>query len=263
MTTEALRAVPLPHVAHGEPDGSPVVLLHGISDSHRSFEPLLACLPSSIRAHAVTVRGHGDAPKPEAGYEVRQLAGDVVAFMDECGIERAVVAGHSMSSIIAARLAIDAPDRVSGIVLMGSRPNFGELDELRQEIEAFDDSVDREWVREFQLSTLARPVPDDFLEMVIDESMKLPPRVWKALVAGALDVDQSAELGAITAPTLLAWGDEDVICLRPHQDELLGLIPQARLRVYEGGGHAFHWEDPRSFARDLHKFVSDVALRAL
>jgi len=261
MTTHALPAVRLPHVAHGEPGGLPVVLLHGYSDSCRSFEPVFEHLPASVRAYAVTQRGHGDAPRPDGGYDVEQLARDVVAFIDDAGIERAVVAGHSMGSVVATRLALDAPARVAGLVLMGARPTFRDLDDLYAEIEAFGDAVDPRWVREFQLSTLARPVPAEWLDMVVEESLKVPARVWKALVEPTLRADHTDELGRISAPVLLAWGDQDGIARRADQDELLRLIPGARLVVYEGGGHAFHWEDPAALARDLSAFVGEVVAR--
>ena len=54
----------IPYAEQGHPDGVPLVLLHGITDSHRSYEPVLAALPHSIRAIAITARGHGDAGKP-------------------------------------------------------------------------------------------------------------------------------------------------------------------------------------------------------
>ena len=61
-----MRTVRLPYVEQGDPDGTPVLLLHGITDSQRSWEPVLPLLPESIRAIAVTMRGHGDAERPEA-----------------------------------------------------------------------------------------------------------------------------------------------------------------------------------------------------
>src|SRR5919107_6405591 len=95
----------IPYVEQGHPEGLPVVLLHGLTDSHRSYEPVLAALPSSIRAIAITARGHGDAGKPETGYDAEQMAADVVAVMDALGIERAIVAGHPMGSWTARRVA--------------------------------------------------------------------------------------------------------------------------------------------------------------
>jgi non-heme chloroperoxidase len=62
--------IELPYVEQGNPSGVPVVMLHGVTDSWRSFEPVLPRLPDDIRAVAVTQRGHGDAPKPESGYGI-------------------------------------------------------------------------------------------------------------------------------------------------------------------------------------------------
>ncbi len=257
------HAVRLPRLVQGAPDGVPVVLLHGWSDSLRSFEPLLGHLPDAIRACALTVRGHGDAPRPDEGYDVASLTADVVAFLDECGIERAVVAGHSMGSILATSLALDAPERLSGLVLMAGKPTYGDpaLDPLYDEVRAFGEQVDPAWVRGFQESTLARPVPDAFLELVVEESMKLPARVWQGLIDPTLRVDRSQRLGEIGVPVLLAWGDADEIATREDQVALLQALPDARLHVYPGGGHAFHWEEPAVFAADLAAFALEVAGR--
>jgi len=250
-------AVRLPVIEHGDADGVPLVLLHGLSDSGGSFEPVLSHLPPSVRALAVTLRGHGDAPKPEAGYDVAQLAADVVAVLDDAGVQRAVVAGHSMGSLVAARLALDAPERVAGLVLMGSKPTFRDpaLDDLVAAMSELEDPVDPAFVRQFQVSTLARPIPPAMLDRVVAESLKLPARVWHALIEPTLRVDFSADLEWIAAPTLVAWGDRDDICTRADQDALVRAIPDARLIVYRGGGHAFHWEDPSAFAGDLVAFV--------
>ncbi len=68
----------------------------------------------------MTQRGHGDAPKPESGYLIEDLAGDVIDLLDELEIERAIVLGHSMGSWVTQRVAIDHPERVIGVVLAGS-----------------------------------------------------------------------------------------------------------------------------------------------
>ena len=58
--------VRLPYVEQGDPSGVPMILLHGVTDCWRSFELVLPPLPASIRAFAVTQRGHGDAERPAA-----------------------------------------------------------------------------------------------------------------------------------------------------------------------------------------------------
>jgi non-heme chloroperoxidase len=99
--------VRLPYVDAGDPDGIPVLLLHGWTDSWRSFETVLGHVPADIRAIAVTQRGHGNADRPQDGYAPRDLAADAAALLDALEIDRAVVAGHSMSAWVAERLALE------------------------------------------------------------------------------------------------------------------------------------------------------------
>jgi pimeloyl-ACP methyl ester carboxylesterase len=60
----------------------------------------------------------------------------------------------------------------------------------------------------------------------------------------------------VKAPTLLIWGDQDAMLLRPEQDALLAKLPNARLVVFEGYGHTPHWEAPARVAKEILSFVS-------
>jgi len=95
LSTSTLpTGVTLQYAERGSASGVPVFLLHGVTDSWRSFEHVLPYLPSTIRAIAVTLRGHGDSSRPEGGYRYAEMAGDVRALMDALGIPAAVVVGH-------------------------------------------------------------------------------------------------------------------------------------------------------------------------
>ena len=257
---ELLGGLYVPYLEQGDPDGIPVVLLHGITDSHRSFEPVLANLPHSVHAYAVTARGHGDAAKPAGGYDAAQMAEDVIAFMDAVGIDRAILAGHSMGSWTARRAAELHPDRVLGLVRAGCFATF-DMPDVRELLASFSelsDPIDPEYALQWQLSTLARPVPDDFLAMIVAETCKPPARVWKAALSGLMD-DRTAPPNTITAPTWLIWGESDAFVPREHQDVLLAEIPGSELTVRLGGGHAFHWEDPARYASELTAFAGSLA----
>jgi non-heme chloroperoxidase len=248
----------IPYFEQGDPDGVPVVLLHGLTDSHRSFEPVLEALPASIRAVAITARGHGDAGKPRRGYAQRRMAADVIEVMDALNIERAIVAGHSMGSWTAQRIASAYPERVLGAVLLGTFASFHDKREVLGVFEEFaglGDPIDPAYARGWQDSTMALPAPETFMEMIVEETCKPPAHVWKAALLGLI-ADRPQAAGAITAPTLLCWGERDAFVPRADQDELLSRIPDAELRVYEGGGHALHWERPARFAADLVEFVA-------
>ena len=257
--------VTLQYVEQGDPEGTPVLFLHGITDSWYSFEPVLPHLPASIRAFALSQRGHGDSGRPASGYYPLDFAADVAAFMDALKLKQAVIAGHSMGSYIAQRFALDYPERLLGLVLMSSVFTFqGKqcMTEFRDAVSNLTDPVDRDFALEFQQSTLANEVPQPFLETVVEESMKAPARVWRAALEGLLETDNSAELSKIEAPTLIVWGDQDSYCPRGDQEALRAAITGSRLLVYPGTGHALHWEHPERFAADLAAFTRSLASRA-
>ena len=248
----------IPYLEQGDPDGVPMILLHGITDSHRSYEPVLESLPRSIRAVAITARGHGDAGKPETAYDAERMASDVVAVMDALGIGRAVVVGHSMGSWTARRVAASYPDRVIGLVLAGAFASFHDnpdVADLSEEFRTLADPIDPGYARAWQESTMARPVPEPFMEMVVEETCKPPARVWRAALKGLAD-GRPEPIGTITVPTLLCWGERDDFVPYIDQDDLLARIPGSELRIYEGGGHALHWERPARFAADLVEFAA-------
>jgi non-heme chloroperoxidase len=259
---ELATGVRVQYVEQGSRSGVPVVMLHGYSDSWHSFEPILPFLPSSIHAYAISQRGHGNTGRPTAGYSPGDFAEDVAEFMDTVGIDSAVVVGHSMGSLVAQRFALDYPHRTIGLVLIGSGPGMRGnpvWSELRAPVLELTDPVDPQFVREFQESTLAQPVPPTFLNKVVQESRKLPARVWRSIWYDFAEVDHSDELAQVKVPTLVTWGDRDSVFSRRDQEAIMAAVPGARLQVYAGAGHGAHWEEPERFASDLVAFVRRVA----
>jgi pimeloyl-ACP methyl ester carboxylesterase len=262
-TVALSTGVTLPYVERGDRDGVPVVLLHGITDSLRSFEPVLTHLPPSIRAFAVSQRGHGDAQRPAAGYRSRDFAADAAAFVDALGLSPAIVVGHSMGSTNALRLAIDFPQRVRALFLIGAfasyRTNAGLVEFWDNVVSRLTDPIEPAIAREFQESTLAQPVPPAIVDQAVQESLKMPARVWREAFAGLLEDDFTKELDRVSAPTVLYWGERDVLVPRFDQDRLLANIRNSRLVVCERAGHAPHWEEPARFAAEITEFAATTA----
>ena len=251
--------VTLPYVEQGDRAGIPVLFLHGVTDSLHSFDLVLPHLSERIHAFGLTQRGHGDADRPPDGYRARDFAADVEAFLDAVGVASAVVVGHSMGGTNAQRFAIDHPQRARGLVLAGSFAGYRdkpEIVEFGREVAALADPIDAAFVREFQHTTLAQPIPPAFFELVVRESLKVPARVWHTTFGAFLDDECTAELAKITAPTLMLWGTRDAFANRGDQDALLSAIAGSRLIVYDGAGHALHWEEPKRFAADVEAFAA-------
>jgi pimeloyl-ACP methyl ester carboxylesterase len=230
------------------------VLIHGYTDSWRSFERVLPHLPESIHAFALTLRGHGDAEKLASGYGLEHFTMDIAQFMDAVAVEAAVIVGSSSGGYYAQRFAIDHPERALGLVLIGSPRNLRDslaASRFAAVVSELSDPIDPAFVRDFVASTVFRPVPSAFLDGMVAESSKVPAHVWKSTLAGLREAVPPTDTGTIFAPTLIVWGDRDEFVSRGDQEGLLASIPGSWLVVYEGGGHFLIGEEPERIAADV------------
>lgn len=250
--------IALRYAERGSPGRTPIVFLHGYTDSWHSFGPVLDELAAGRRAFAPDQRGHGESDKPAGGYEVETFAADAIGFLDALEIERATVVGHSLGSFVAQALTIAHPERVERLVLVGSaatvKSNPG-LSEFLRTVAEWSEPPDRALIREFQTSTVHAPIDESFLDAVVAESSKVPLHVWQAALAGLLEAGLTDRLAEIRRPTWVVWGERDALFARSDQDALLQRIPNATLSVYADVGHAPHWERTRAFVADLEQFL--------
>lgn len=243
----------------GASSDAPALLLHGFTDTRRSFEPLLPHL-RGVRAIVPTQRGHGGSEKPEQGYDLRHFADDAAALLEALGLERALVVGHSMGAAVTCELAAAHPGCVTHAVLMGVFADFAGnpgARELRDACAELEDPVPQAFARDFQESTLANPLAPGLLERFIAESLRMPARVWRDISEGFLASDLPGAIARIRAPVDVIWGDQDAFCPRTDQDVFAA--NGAKLHVLRGVGHAVHWERPEACAEVINR----VAARAM
>ena len=254
--------VVLPYFEQGDSSGVPLVLLHAIADSQLIFEPLMSHLPETIHALAITQRGHGNASKPQSGYRSRNFADDLVLFMDALHLEKAAIVGGSSGGLIARRFAIDHPERVSKLILLGvpatlfDKPAVSEL--WRSTVSKMTDPIDAAFVRAFAEATLPHQLPPGLFETLLQENLKVPANVWKGIWEGFFQEDES-ELSRITAPTLILWGERDDVIPRSDQELLLQSISGSRLVVYGSAAHVPYLEFPKQVATDIAKFITETS----
>jgi len=253
----------LSYVEQGEESGPAVLLLPGPTDSWRSYKPVLDRLPPWTRAIAVSPRGHGESDKPDDGYTIVDLAGDVVEVLDALGIGRAVLVGHSGSCLVARRVALDHPERVAGLVLEAA-PTSLRADPALEEfmnsvVLTLVDPIDPDFARSFVTDLSSERVAPEFVDTLVEDILEVPARVWLAIFSELMTYDDTAELTSVGVPTLLIWGDDDPLVSREKQDCLVDRLPTAELIVYPTIGHTPRWEEPQRFSDDLSAFVERVA----
>jgi pimeloyl-ACP methyl ester carboxylesterase len=244
----------------GDARGTPVVFVHGWPDSWFSFSRVLPLLPATLRLVALDQRGFGESDHPDSGYTIAGFAADLVAFLDALDIDRSVLVGHSYGTFVARRAAIVAPERVAALALIGTGAStkIAGADDLQAALRELPNPIPEPFAREFQSGTVYRPVPAQFFDRIIEESLKIPPRLWPVMIDGLLAYDDTRELGRIRAPTLLLWGDHDALFSRAQQDAFLAALPAARLKVYQETGHCPNWERPEWVAADIADFVASA-----
>ena len=258
-TIELSTKVKLEYAEQGNHDGIPVIFLHGITDSWHSFETVLTKLPASIHAFALTQRGHGNSSKPDNEYSPGNFSSDVAAFINQKKLGSVFIVGHSMGGVNAQQFALDHPQLIRGVVIVGSDPSFRNnpvVPEVYQEVLKLEGTNDKKFMEEFQRSTLVKPIDSAYFNLFVAEGLKTPARVFKAAFRGIMEVDFTEELKKIKAPVLILWGAEDVICIRKGQDTMKQNIKNSKLLVYEATGHALHWEQPERFTKDLLDFIN-------
>jgi pimeloyl-ACP methyl ester carboxylesterase len=147
-------------------------------------------LPLSVRSIAPTQRGHGEATKPASGYRVGDFAADLIALLDFLELEQAVLVASSSAVFTVEQVCVDHPERVPGLVLIGAPWSLAErspsLDFIGT-VDALTDPVDLSFVRDFVVGTSSDRVPPEFLDAMVDESSKVPARVWKQTLAGLVE----------------------------------------------------------------------------
>ena len=262
-TTLLATGLRVHYAEHGVQEGEAIVFLHAYVDSWFSYSRVLALLSPTYHAFALDQRGHGDSDKPECCYTVEDFTSDVDAFMDAVGIEKATIVGDSSGGMIAQRVALDYPHRVSRLVLIGAPTTLVNNEAVREAgkkmLAGLEDPIPREFVREFWESTIHHPVPEEILQAALSQTLKVPARIWRAYHEGiALTLDDTARLGESYAPTLILWGERDAILGREEQEWRAAAIPDATLKVYPDTGHAVVFERPEWVVRDLEAFMKDI-----
>jgi pimeloyl-ACP methyl ester carboxylesterase len=255
------NGVRLSYVELGDPQGEPLLLLHGFTDSSRSWS-LTAPYLSGYRLLIPDQRGHGGADAPACCYGASQFAYEAELFLDALGIQKAAVAGHSLGSMVAITLAAERPERVSRIILVGSTALIPVKrgDWLYESVDTLKAPLDRssQFLREWHPANQPTPVDPVFAAAVEQEYLTIPLHVWRGVMRELAYVPVGRHAADIKAPVLILSGGKDPIFTKEHHEALLKAFPQAEARVFAQLGHNPNWEQPEAIATEMARFLSST-----
>lgn len=210
------------------------------------------------------LRGFGGSELPPGSYS---MMADIVGLLDHLGIEQAQVIGCSMGGTVALDIALEHPERVTRLILVGSGVSgaeFGQADKsLFADVDAADEKGDLDAVNRAEVRLWVDgprraegAAPQKIRDLVLDMNGRAMRSDWSAAKHEAIDPPAIDRLGSVRVPTLVVVGDEDM----PHVGVVAGVleskIPGARKVVIKGAAHLPSLERPDEFNRILRDFLT-------
>ncbi|MGX8904025.1 alpha/beta fold hydrolase [Streptomyces netropsis] len=232
-------------------DGTPVVLLAGQANSHHWWDGVRADFHVAHRTITFDYRGTGESDKPDEPYSTEGFARDVIAVLDDLGVDRAHVYGTSMGGRVAQWLAARHPQRIRALILGCTSPGGPHGVERGNDVRrslARPGPAGRQALLELMYTPAwlaTHPGPHNTLG---DPSMPLHAR--RRHLAASKQHDTWDVLPDICAPTLVVHGSDDLLNPTANAARLAGRIPGARLELIPGARHAY-FEEFRATAGPL------------
>lgn len=234
--------------------GPCVVMIPGAFETHVCFyKNIPAFVQAGYTVIATNLRGHFQSPCKTGDLGFRYHPDDIEAVLDQEGINQAALVGWSMGGFGAARFAMQSPERVSALVLMGSTAGIWSEQNYANNGKAID-TVTGEigkggpWPFDMNQENATDKFLRRQLQMLHSDDGFLPGPV--ALLPMMMDKDvwvTPEQLAGFVTPTLLVGGDTDNFLPAGFQRHLVQILPGAELSAFQDAGHNPHWEDPARF----------------
>lgn len=206
----------------GDPDAAVVVLVHGIGVSERYFRPLAAELATDRRVLVPDLPGFGRSrtPRPRRVPTVPDLARVVLGVLRRRGVRRAVLVGHSMGAQVVAEAALQAPDLVERVVLVGP---------------VVDPAAPTVAGQAWRLARDGLHEPARANAVVVTDYLRAGPRWYAAVLPQMFAYDTRAAVTELAAEVVVVRGRDDRVCSREWGRSLADAAPRGALREVPGG----------------------------
>ncbi len=241
--------------------GKPVIFLHGWLGSWGLWQDTMKSVGSSYRTYALDFWGFGESDDRLNSYNVIDFVNLVGQFMDQLGIEKAPLIGHSMGGTVSLLSAIKDPDRVEKIVVVGSPIQGSSLSlPLRLAGQRFIAEVLFKNFGLFRkvLRSISPIICNDprFPEIMDRDLSKTNLESFLNSIRSLNQVDLRPQLNKINKPVLGLYGNRDNIVSPFQYRTLLAGVPHAQIERFPKSGHFIMLEEPRLFMQLVNEFLN-------
>ena len=242
-----MTAVRVARSRQGPPDAPVVVLIGSLGSTRQMWDPQVPRLADHFSVVRYDTRGHGQSPVPPGPYQIADLVADLVAVLDDLGVQRAHLVGLSLGGMTALLAAATHPDRVdrmavlSTSALLGPASGWADRAELVRSsgTAAVADAVVERWF------TPAHRAADPGLVAWARAMVAATPAEGYAACCGAIQrMDLRDELPGIKAPVLAIAGRQDPTTPPEHLAAIVGAVPDGRLVVLDAAAHLANLDQP-------------------
>lgn len=253
-------------------DGPALLLLHGLFGSLENLGGISQRLQDRWQIHSLDQRNHGKSPHVDR-MDYPSMAEDIIDYLDQQGLDKALILGHSMGGKVAMQTALSYPDRVQGMIVADIAPvtyrprhdaileglkslDLSQVRSRKDADEALQDQVDTPEIRSFLLKNLVR-IPEqeqDSTGTLFRWRLNLPviEQCYAQLAA------EPVFSAPYEGPVLFIKGEVSAYIQQKHQKAIQARFPNARMAVIEGAGHWLHAEKADEFAALCRDFLGSV-----
>jgi 3-oxoadipate enol-lactonase len=238
----------------------PLLFVHGVGSTAAIWDNQLGAFSDRALCAAVELRGNGaQKPDPDPSSITRAgYAEDVLTVADALHAQRFVLVGCSLGGVVAFELWRQVPERIAGMVLLGTFASYPDGESNARQISAaVREAGDMRAFGRMRAEKLGMP-SDRFRETVEQMACKSVD-CYLAATQATWTGDYRDVLPTIDVPVLVAFGEHDVVAPRALSEEIANAIPGARLAVVEGAGHVANADNPAAFNRLLSEFLDAIA----